>query len=42
LNLPEWIVYVIFAVILVMVVMVILFLKKSKVKVTEDWEEEEI
>ena len=42
LNLPEWIVYVIIAVILVMVVLVVLFLKKSKVKVTEDWEEEEI
>jgi len=42
LNLPEWIVYVIIAVILVMAVLVILFLKKSKVKVTEDWEEEEI
>ena len=42
LNLPEWIVYVIIAVIIVMAVIVLLFLKKSKVKVTEEWEEEEI
>jgi len=42
LNLPEWIVYVIIAVIVVMAVVVLLFLKKSKVKVTEEWEDEEI
>jgi hypothetical protein len=42
LDLPEWIVYVIVAAILVMAILVVLFLKKSKVKSTEDWEEEEI
>ncbi|MCI4432618.1 MAG: hypothetical protein JHC41_03310 [Nitrosopumilus sp.] len=42
LALPEWIGYVIIAVILMIVIIVVLFLKKSKVKVAEEWEEEEI
>ncbi|MEX2193620.1 MAG: hypothetical protein WD717_09630 [Nitrosarchaeum sp.] len=42
LQLPEWIVYVIIAAILLIGVLVVLFLKKSKVPLEEEWEEEEI
>ena len=42
LQLPEWIVYVIIAAILLIGILVVLFLKKSKVPLEEEWEEEEI
>ena len=42
LDLPEWIVYVIIAAILLIGVLVVLFLRKSKVPLEEEWEEEEI
>ena len=42
LQLPEWIVYVIIAAILLIGVLIVLFLKKSKVPLEEEWEEEEI
>jgi len=42
LQLPEWIVYVIIAAILLIGVLVVLILKKSKVPLEEEWEEEEI
>jgi len=42
LDLPEWIVYVIIAAILLIGVLIVLFLRKSKVPLEEEWEEEEI
>jgi hypothetical protein len=41
LELPEWIIYVVIGGVLMVVVVVVMFLRKSKVTLEEDWEEDE-